>query len=55
MAITDGIYLFQSAKGTYVEGTLLDVGWPAAALLIARRRVAAAQSAASTSSSRGCG
>ena len=36
MAVADGIYLFQSAEGTYVEGTLLDAGWPAAALLIAR-------------------
>jgi diguanylate cyclase (GGDEF)-like protein len=36
MAVTDGIYLFQAAKGTYVEGTLLDAGWPVAALLIAR-------------------
>ena len=36
MALTDGIYLYQTAKETYKEGTLLDVGWPAAALLIAR-------------------
>ena len=35
MAVTDGVYLLQSAKGSYVEGTLLDAGWPAAALLIA--------------------
>jgi diguanylate cyclase (GGDEF)-like protein len=34
MAVGDGIYLFQSAKGTYVEGTLLDALWPAAALLV---------------------
>ncbi len=34
MAIGDGIYLFQAAKGTYVEGTLLDALWPAAALLV---------------------
>jgi hypothetical protein len=33
MAVGDGIYLFQSAQGTYVEGTLLDAMWPAAALL----------------------
>jgi diguanylate cyclase (GGDEF)-like protein len=35
MAIADGVFLFQSAEGTYVEGTLLDAGWPASALLIA--------------------
>ena len=34
MAVGDGIYLFQSAEGTYVEGTLLDAMWPAAALLV---------------------
>ena len=34
MAIGDGIYLFQAAKGTYVEGTLLDALWPAAALMV---------------------
>ncbi len=34
MAAGDGVYLFQSAKGTYVEGTMLDALWPAAALLV---------------------
>ncbi|MBN1527424.1 MAG: diguanylate cyclase [Thermoleophilaceae bacterium] len=34
MAVGDGIYLFQSAQGTYAEGTLLDAMWPAAALLV---------------------
>jgi two-component system, cell cycle response regulator len=34
MAAGDGVYLFQSAKGTYVEGTVLDALWPAAALLV---------------------
>ena len=34
LAVADGIYLFQSSAGTYVEGTLLDVTWPAAALLL---------------------
>ena len=34
MALGDGIYLFQAAKGTYVEGRLLDALWPAAALLV---------------------
>lgn len=34
-AIADGIYLFQSASGTYVDGTWIDVLWPAALLLIA--------------------
>lgn len=31
----DSVYLFQSANGTYVEGTWLDTLWPAAMLLIA--------------------
>ncbi len=34
MAVADGAYLLQSAKGTYVEGQLLDTLWPAAALLV---------------------
>jgi two-component system, cell cycle response regulator len=34
MAAADGIYLFQAAKGTYVEGRILDAVWPAAALLV---------------------
>ncbi len=34
-AIADGIYLFQSAAGTYVDGTWVDILWPAAMLLIA--------------------
>ncbi len=35
LAVSDGVYLLQSAKGTYVEGTLLDVGWPLGVLLLA--------------------
>lgn len=35
LAISDGGYLLQSAKGTYVEGTILDVGWPFGVLLVA--------------------
>jgi len=31
----DGVYLFQSAKGTYVEGTWIDILWPASMLLVA--------------------
>ena len=31
----DAVYLFQSAEGTYVEGTWIDILWPAAMLLIA--------------------
>ena len=31
----DAVYLFQSSSGTYVEGTWVDVLWPAAMLLIA--------------------
>ncbi|MDQ3122489.1 MAG: diguanylate cyclase [Actinomycetota bacterium] len=34
-AIADAIYLFQSAADTYVEGSWLDILWPAALLLIA--------------------
>jgi two-component system, cell cycle response regulator len=34
-ALADAIYLVQSARGTYVEGTLLDALWPAALLVIA--------------------
>jgi diguanylate cyclase (GGDEF)-like protein len=34
-ALGDSVYLFQTAQGTYVEGRLLDVTWPAALLLIA--------------------
>jgi two-component system cell cycle response regulator len=34
-AVADGIYLVQTAKGTYVEGTLLDAAWPASAFLVA--------------------
>ena len=34
-AVADGIYLFQTAKNTYVEGTLLDCLWPASVFLVA--------------------
>ncbi len=34
-AMADAIYLFQSAAGTYVEGSVLDILWPTALLLIA--------------------
>jgi two-component system, cell cycle response regulator len=34
-AVADGLYLFQSATDQYVQGTLLDIGWPASALLVA--------------------
>jgi diguanylate cyclase (GGDEF)-like protein len=33
--IADGVYLFQSAEGTYVEGTWIDILWPASMLLVA--------------------
>ena len=33
-AITDSIYLLQIAKGTYVVGTLLDLGWILGTLLV---------------------
>ena len=34
-AVADGIYLFQAAEGSYVEGTFLDALWPASMLCIA--------------------
>jgi diguanylate cyclase (GGDEF)-like protein len=34
-AITDALYLYQLAAGTYVEDTVLDAGWPAAFALLA--------------------
>ena len=34
-AVADIIYVFQSAEGTYVEGTWIDILWPTALLLIA--------------------
>jgi two-component system cell cycle response regulator len=35
LAVSDGIYLLQAAKGTYVEGTILDAGWLCGVLLVA--------------------
>jgi len=34
-ALADSIYLYQAANGTYVEGTSLDLLWPASVVLIA--------------------
>jgi two-component system, cell cycle response regulator len=34
-AVADGLYLFQSATDQYVQGTMLDIAWPASALLVA--------------------
>jgi two-component system, cell cycle response regulator len=34
-AVADGIYLVQTAEGTYREGTLLEALWPASTLLVA--------------------
>ena len=34
MAVADGIFLWQSANGSYAEGQALDALWPAAALLL---------------------
>ncbi len=34
-AVADTAYLYQTAAGRYVEGGVLDVGWPAALVLIA--------------------
>ncbi len=33
-AISDSLYVFQVAKGTYETGTLLDIGWIVAALIL---------------------
>jgi two-component system cell cycle response regulator len=35
LAVSDVVYLLQAAQGTYVEGTILDVGWPLGVLLLA--------------------
>lgn len=35
MAVADGSYLFETAAGTYTEGTILDALWPAGMLLLA--------------------
>jgi two-component system, cell cycle response regulator len=35
LAVSDGVYLLQTAQGTYVEGTILDAGWPFGVLLVA--------------------
>ena len=35
LAVSDGVYLLQSANGTYVEGTILDAGWLYGVLLVA--------------------
>jgi diguanylate cyclase (GGDEF)-like protein len=35
LAVSDGVYLLQAAKDTYVEGTILDAGWPFGVLLVA--------------------
>jgi diguanylate cyclase (GGDEF)-like protein len=34
-AVTDTVYLWQTAKDTYVQSTILDAGWPAGLLLFA--------------------
>ena len=34
-ALADGIYLYQTADGSYVSGTVLDALWPAALILLA--------------------
>jgi diguanylate cyclase (GGDEF)-like protein len=35
LAVADGLYLLQSAQGTYVEGGILDAVWPLGVLLLA--------------------
>jgi diguanylate cyclase (GGDEF)-like protein len=34
-AVTDSVYLYQTAQDTYVQSTILDAGWPAGLLLFA--------------------
>jgi two-component system, cell cycle response regulator len=34
-AVVDTVYLYQAARGTYVEFTLLDAGWPGSFMLMA--------------------
>ncbi len=48
-AVSDVIYLVQTANGTYQPGTLLDVAWPAAAVLVALAAWQAPHSAVRTS------
>jgi diguanylate cyclase (GGDEF)-like protein len=33
-SVADGVFLYQTAVGTYAEGTILDVLWPAAMMLL---------------------
>jgi diguanylate cyclase (GGDEF)-like protein len=33
-AVADSVFLYQSARGTYAEGTVLDAMWPMAALIL---------------------
>jgi hypothetical protein len=40
-AMGDGLYLYQSANGTYTEGSIIDSIWPASMLLLAAAGVAA--------------
>jgi two-component system, cell cycle response regulator len=35
LGVSDGLYLLQSAQGTYAEGGILDAAWPLGALLLA--------------------
>lgn len=35
VAVSDVAYLFQSASGTYVDGGIVDAGWPLSTLLVA--------------------
>ena len=35
LGVSDGLYLLQSAQGSYVEGGILDAAWPLGALLLA--------------------
>ncbi len=45
-AFADAVYLFQSAAGTYVEGSWIDIFWPVALILIASSAWAADRSSA---------
>ena len=45
-ALADGVYLFQTASGTYVDGAWVDILWPTSMLLIAAAAWAADRSGA---------
>ena len=53
-AFGDSVYLFQTARGTYVEGTLLDLTWPLRALRPGSRKLVRQARSAPDRGSRAC-